>query len=523
MQFISSMYRRAGCLMAATVLAACQANGEPAEPDAGGATTGDAGRDGPVVETDRGPVRGTQGDLVDVWKGIPYAKAPVGPLRWAPPVAPERWTDARDASAFGSVCPQLDEDGSVVGDEDCLSLNVWAPADRTGEPMPVILFIHGGSWIEGASESPLYDGGNLAARGPAVVVTINYRLGALGYLALPELAAEQPTHTTGNYGLLDQVAALEWVQRNVAGFGGDPDRVLVWGQSAGAWSVLIHQVSPLSTGLFSRGFAQSGATRVQDLAFAQASGASYADDHGCSTVACLRALPVAAAVDGSIPWGPTIDGHVLTQPIMKTLLEGPRVPVPTIIGTTANEFANMKPNPPVSAVVDEVTYEAAIVQNFGEAGAAAILERYPASAFDSPRAAYIAVLNDGRMTCPNRRIARALAAADAAPTWRYLWKHRDSSGPFRPIGPAHASDLRYWFANFHSSFSPQPDELELADSMVAYVTSFAATGDPNRAGLAVWPAYDETRDPTLILDIVPAAPTDGYRPVWCDVWDSLVQ
>lgn len=523
MEFMRSMDRRARCVMAATILAACQANADPAEPDAGGAGTGDAGRDGPVVETDRGPVRGVHTGSVDVWKGIPYAKAPVGPLRWAPPVAPERWSDARDATAFGSICPQLGDDGSVVGDEDCLSLNVWAPADRGGEPVPVILFIHGGYWIVGASESPVYDGGNLAARGPAVVVTINYRLGALGYLARPELAAEQPSHTTGNYGILDQVAALEWVQRNVAAFGGDPDRVVVWGQSAGAWSVLIHMVSPLSTGLFSRGFAESGATRVQDLALAQASGASYADARGCSTVACLRALPVAAAVDDSIAWGPTIDGHVLTQPIMKTLLEGPRSPVPTIIGTAANEFANMRPDPPIAAVVDEATYQAAIAHVFGEQDAAAILERYPASSFESPRAAYLAALNDGRMTCANRRIARALAAADSAPTWRYVWNHRDSAGPFRPIGPAHASDLRYWFANFNNGFSPQSEELELAGSMGAYVTSFAATGDPNGDGSSEWPAYDETRDATLMLDVVLAAPTDGYRSVWCDFWDSLAR
>jgi para-nitrobenzyl esterase len=363
-----------------------------------------------------------------------------------------------------------------------------------------------------------------------VVVTINYRLGALGFLALPELAAEDPTQpTTGNYGLLDQDAALAWVQANIAAFGGDPARVTLWGQSAGGWSTLIHLASPLARGLFARAFSESGGTAARALSTAESDvGAPYAASLGCgpdagaSVLSCLRAV---AATSAALPaaagysWGPVIDGYVLPEAVTTIFAEGGAAPVPLVIGTTSLEYASagLPVTPTVASVTTEAEYEAAVPEVVGSANAAAVLARYPSSAYASPQAAYIAMLDDWGMFCPTRRVARALAPQ--APVWRYFYSHTDSSGPLAEAGPVHAADLPFWFGTF-PSFTPTSGESALSTAMGSYVARFAASGDPNGASAPAWPPYDGGTDPYLGFSDAPEA-GQGIDSAACDFWDGL--
>jgi para-nitrobenzyl esterase len=486
------------------------------------------GGDPTLAVIDTGELRGVvEGNTVS-FRGIPYATAPIAALRWAPPQAAASWQGVRDASQFGARCLQQGTDGGAVGQEDCLFLNVWVPNPLPPTPLPIIVFVHGGDWIKGAGSLPGYDGAVLAQAGPAMVVTLNYRLGALGYFALQGLAQEQASGTTGNYGLLDQMAALAWVKRNAHSFGGDSSRVLLWGQSAGAWSTFMHLASPLGRDLFSRAFSESGGTYARPLAFALRQGFDFAAQQGCTgtnVLQCMRGLPkealLASPTEGV--WDPVIDGYVLTEPVMTTFQNGNQNPVPLLMGSTSDEFGlpNMSTTPPVSSIVTEQDYESALTTKFGAASLSAILAQYPSSAYASVQAAYLAVNNDALLSCPNRRLARYVVASQPEPVWRYIWTHTDSSGPFAPYGPVHASDLASWFGNFTGGFAPTTDEQALSAQMVGAVTAFAATGNPNGNGTGVaWPQYDGSTDPYLDLD-VPASAAAGYLSAQCDFWDGL--
>src|SRR5579871_262607 len=306
----AAIFAASAATVAATLVTA-STGAAVASPVSGGAN--------PIVRIDDGLVRGASAAGVDSFLGIPYAAPPTGDLRWRPPRPAAGWTGVRDATAFGPSCPQAPSPFAPPGpfSEDCLYLNVYAPASRGGfGGRPVLVWIHGGGLVQDAARD--YDGTKLAADG-VVVVTINYRLGALGFLAHPALAA-RPGGSAGNYGLMDQQAALRWVQRNIARFGGDPDNVTIAGQSAGGLSVLAQMVSPGARGLFQRAIVQSGAFALnqQPLATAEAAGEKFATAVGCpdQTAACLRNVPVSELVAKfgvEIPG--VVDGSVLTQPI----------------------------------------------------------------------------------------------------------------------------------------------------------------------------------------------------------------
>jgi para-nitrobenzyl esterase len=478
------------------------------------------------IDVAQGALQGFRDGDVLRWNGIPFAAPPIGPLRWRPPAPPASWSGVRDAAHYASECTQAPDevmpDGMPVGAEDCLYLNVIAPANVRG-PLPVIVFVHGGAWITGDSSAPLYNAPALPVHGPAIVVTINYRLGALGFLALPPLAAEDPHGSTGDYGLLDQQAALHWVHDNIAVFGGDPSRVLFWGQSAGGFSALMQLASPLAAGLFHAAFSQSGGSGAgRALARAETFGATYATSLGCTgadVLACLRALPAAAAEalpPAPYQWGPVIDGYVLPQSPLAMFAAGTHNHLPLVIGSTKFEFANPKAPafPPISAVVDETSYEAALVKNFGNANLAAMLAHYPASSFATARDAYIAALSDAYMTCPARQIARSLAASQSEPAFRYLYMHTDSAGPRMAQGPAHGADFAYWFDAF-LSFTPDDHEQALAMTMSSDLLQVAATGMP----AASWPRYGAA-DPTLVLDDTILVASDPHGPE-CDFWKPI--
>ncbi|MBX7101502.1 MAG: carboxylesterase family protein [Myxococcaceae bacterium] len=512
--------------------------------DAGAADAGalDAGCTSPPtlevdqVRLDTGVAQGRTLGATRVFKGLPYAAPPLGALRWAPPAPAACWDGVRPATGFGNVCLQRDSTGTPVGSEDCLTLNVWAPATPPTTPLPVLVFVHGGSHVSGSSALRLlgidvYDGQALAERG-AVVVTLNYRLGTLGYLAHPALAAADPRGVSGNYGLLDQLAALGWVQRNIAAFGGDARRVLLFGHSAGAIDTCALLTSPLSEGLFSRAMMLSGHCNAFTKATAEASGLQTAARLGCDggtkVADCLRSRSAAEVTTAAITFGaatedvgyqaPTIDGVVLPQHPGAALVAGRFQHVPLVVSSTEQEFTTLLGNYGTHAVANDVEYRAALAAYFGESLADAVLAHYPSASYPSPTLALVAAMGDSGFVCPSRGVARAASKAQSAAVYRAHFTHVFSSGPLRPYLAGHGLDLYFGFRHLsYQGFTASAGELSLADALSAAWVRFAATGDPNGQGLPTWPRYDAALDDALLLDDVPVM-KNGIRTAECDFW-----
>jgi para-nitrobenzyl esterase len=514
---------------AATTLLTVDNSGAVASPASGGAS--------PIVRVNDGLVRGTAAGTVDEFLGIPYAAPPAGNLRWRPPARPASWEGVRDATQFGPSCPQLPSPFAPPGpfSEDCLYLNVYAPARGSDEGgRPVLVWIHGGGLVQDGARN--YDGTKLAADG-VVVVTINYRLGALGFLAHPALAS-RPGGPAGNYGLMDQQAALRWVQRNIARFGGDPDNVTIAGQSAGGLSVLAQMVSPGARGLFQRAIVQSGtfALNQQPLATAEAAGEAFATAVHCpdQTAACLRNASVSDLVGKfgvEIPG--VVDGSVLTQPIGTALARGQFARVPVINGITHDEellfvaglslTVSQGTNIPLAAPLsDSANYQPDIAQALGvsAARAAAIANEYPLSAYPSPVAAFSLLVSDASFACPALQVDR-WTAARGAPT--YAYQFNDDNAPVNIVGKSlglatHGTELPYLFDQPNA---PHPailnaDQQALAASMRTDWASFAGTGNPSSRALP-WPSFNGTR----VLSLVPLqsqVTTDFATAHHCSFW-----
>ena len=493
-----------------------------------------------TVLTDGGAVMGV--DAGDSWafKGIPYAAPPVDELRFRPPRVHECWDDVRPATQFGKQCLQVGMFGLPVGDEDCLTLNDWAPKNTTTELLPVLFFIHGGGNTQHSSSlkllgTRLYDGQRLAELAGAVVVTINYRLGPFGFLTHPALGAQNPGGGSGNYAILDQIAALQWVQNNAAAFGGDPDRVVLFGQSAGALNTCMLYVSPLSQGLFSAAVMQSGACFADTRAEAEDFGVQYADELGCSDAAdvagCLRdahpwrvALTKAWSFDvagDSGPYRPNVDGWVLNADPVESLRRGASN-VPLVVGTNAEEvklfawlgYGNMT----------RPEYVEYLDSEFGPL-AREVWTRYSVAEYGSPLQAFSALLADRKFVCPARRIARAAAEGNTAEVYRYHFtevpdSNRIFEAIFEAIGPFHAMELFYLFheAKF-PAYNPSTQEVDLAHEMVGYWSRLAANQDPNGPGAVPWPVYDSASD--TFLEFAETIQTgEGIRSAQCDFWDE---
>src|SRR5690348_14819692 len=434
----------------ARLAAACCAALAALTLTAAGATAARAGTatkdDAPVVTTSDGAVRGAAAGTVNEFLGLPYAAPPTGNLRWRAPQPTAAWTGVRDATTFGPSCPQAPSPFAPPGpfSEDCLYLNVYTPAARPGANRPVLVWIHGGGLVQDGARD--YDGTKLAAAG-AVVVTINYRLGALGFLAHPALAS-RPGGAAGNYGLMDQQAALRWVQRNIARFGGDPGNVTIAGESAGGLSVLAQMVSPGARGLFQRAIVQSGtfALNQQPLATAETAGETFATAVGCpdQSAACLRQVPVSdlvAKFGVEIPG--IVDGSVLTQPIGTALARGQFARVPVIngithdeellfvfgLGLTVSQGTNilLAGNP-----VNLANYQANIAQALGVTGAraAAIAAEYPPGAH--PDVAFSLLVSDASFACPALQVDH-WTAARGVPVYGYQFN--DDNAPINIVPP----------------------------------------------------------------------------------------
>jgi para-nitrobenzyl esterase len=470
---------------------------------AGAATAGAAGPS-VVVHTDKGVVRGAVVDGVRAFLGVPYAAPPVGSLRWRPPQPAAAWRGIRDAVAFAPHCAQsVSPFGVASTSEDCLYLNVYTPSSvRPGVPFaPVMVWIHGGALVVGESDD--YNPAALVAQG-VVVVTINYRLGALGFLAHPALTAESPDHASGNFGLLDQQAALRWVQRNARAFGGDPGNVTIFGESAGGLSVDSQLASPLAAGLFRRAIVESGAYLLSPptLAAAEAAGSSFASQAGCTdqTAACLRSLPLETILAHQPGASPTVDGHVLTQSLSSAFASGAFNRVPVIEGSNHDEWrlfvaqAEAASGVPLSAAAYVPTVAATL--GIPIAAATALTAAYPLSAYPSPSIALGAVGTDAIFACNVRRAAGLLS--QHVPTYQYEFNDPNAPQQFFPgvsfpTGAYHAAELQYLFS-FNRGTPPQftPDQIELSQTMIRYWTQFARAGDPNSPSVPAWPRYDLT-------------------------------
>lgn len=482
------------------------------------------------------------GDRGNSWSflGIRFAAAPIGARRWASPDTPTCPAGTVDADAYAPVCPQLDRaSGEPEGDEDCLAVNVFTP--KTAFPSgraAVMVFIHGGGNAIGSAREEvepgrvLYDGSALAAATGNVVVTLQYRLGPLGWLVHPGLDAEATDGRSGNYGLEDLVAALKWVQREISAFGGNRDRVMIFGESAGGLNVCTLLASPAAAGLFHAALIQSGGCVADSRIEALATGATLVENAGCSTapdvVACLRsktpsallaALPPDISVGGAQPpYQPTIDGTSLPAAPLDVIRDGQHNRVPVAVGANADETGQEVP-----LTFGDAQYELFLATTFTNPTLrAAVAALYSAANFGSARKAYIALTSDLKFICPSRTIARALAAAQSEPVYRYFFTEVPDAPGAAPFGAFHGLELLYVFGKLDvRGYVPTPAERALATAMQYYWGGLAAEGAPIATGAPAWTSYDPGRDNHLVLDASALAMGDGVNTVRCDFWAGL--
>ncbi|HEY0301708.1 MAG TPA: carboxylesterase family protein [Rhizomicrobium sp.] len=472
-----------------------------------------------TVAIDTGALTGTSDGAVDIYKAIPYAAPPVGALRWMPPAPPAKWEGARDASGFGPVCPQpargdgiLAMGGGLPQSEDCLSLNVFAPHDA--RKAPVMVWIHGGAHRFGTGAGPLYDGGAFARDG-VVLVTINYRLGLLGYFAHPALTREAAAGAPlGNYGQMDQIAALQWVERNIAAFGGDPDNVTVFGESAGGSSILYLLATPSAKGLFARAIVESGGGWQQptNLAQKESEGADFAAKAGFpnATVEQLRAIPVDKTFDtpNVLGFGPFVDGRLVAETPAEAFADGSAIDVPLVIGSNSFEASLMKPfgiSP--ERITGRLTPAARAL--------------YAADA-SSEQALAEAAFTDSIMGAPAHWVAAK--AAGGAPSWLYHFSYVAAVRRGMTPGAAHGSEIPYVFATgsalaarFGIALTDQDRAMEhLVHSCWA---GFAKTGKPACDGQS-WPAHAPATDQLLEFGDKTGA-VSGFRKAQYDALEAL--
>lgn len=469
-----------------------------------------------IIQLQSGPIRATvEGDM-HIFLGIPYAAPPVGDLRWQPPQKVAAWTEVRDSRDFGPSCPQPRQQTGGKYSEDCLYLNVWTPAKKSGQNLPVMVWIHGGAFNFGSASQAEYDGRNLAKKG-VVVVTINYRLGPLGFLVHPFLSGESKQETSGNYGLLDQIAALGWVQNNIAAFGGNPEKVTIFGQSAGSRSVNLLMISPLAAGLFHRSIAQSGGPIIGSeylnpnfngsVMNVSKMGERLAARLGCDKApdvpAALRAKSaeeIITAADCStgvfdyegLFFAPVFDGRVLPENPLRAFEAGRQHDVPIIVGSTANEG---------TLYLDGVTdlsvekYQSFLKARFaGEIPKA--LDMFPVREATDVASAIDRVLTVGANAEPARLVAQSMERKNI-PAYLYQFTRQPGTKLARKLGVHHGVDLAYIFGNMAKSDGYDGTDLELSGNMMAYWVNFAKTGNPNGEGLPVWPAYKSQSDINL--------------------------
>ena len=508
------------------------------------------------VKTTGGLVKGTTSTdgRIRVFKGIPFAAAPVGELRWKEPRPAPPWDGVRDAAEFGSQCVQ----GQIFGDitfpkpasEDCLNLNIWTPAAAASDRLPVMVWIHGGGFQAGAGREPRHDGEALARKG-VVVVTINYRLGIFGFFSHPELTKESGRNASGNYGMLDQVAALSWVQENIAAFGGNPQNVTIFGESAGSFAVSALMASPLAVGLFHRAIGESGAyfsagngtlalqplatTEQQGAKFAASLGAGLASSPDAGSLAALRAKSGEELLSAALktqPWfSPNVDGYFLREDVYTTFAAGKQAHVPLLAGWNTDEvragvvLAKQKPT--------ASTFTADTHKRFGDQ-ADAILKAYPAATDAEALESAAALASDLFIGHVTWKWIEMHSQTGNAPVYRYSFdrkipvaldaKVNEVAATSRDIGARHAGEIEYVFGTLDSipNVTWESSDRKLSDAIVTYWANFARAGDPNGSGLVTWPRYDAGGGRVQHLDETIRDAADALRPRYLAL-DAYVQ
>jgi para-nitrobenzyl esterase len=462
----------------------------------------------PRVEIETGAIAGKIEGSIRTFLGIPYAAPPVGDLRWKPPAAAAHWTGARKADEFGARCMQ----GPIFSNmsfrdrgasEDCLTLNVWTAAKDATEKLPVMVWIHGGGHQAGASSEPRQDGQFLAKRG-VVVVSMNYRLGVFGYLVLPDLAEESGRNAAGNYGLLDQLAALQWVQRNIAAFGGDPANVTIFGESAGSFSVSAQMASPLARGSFTKAIGESGAaffrigTPSRSLPDREKADAEFAKSAlGTSVLKELRAMPAQKILDATMKTsergfqlGPNVDGYFLPQPVAEIFAAGKQNDVPLLAGWNLDEGGSS-----AGPVTDPQTIErlnSIAKEEFG-AKAAEFLRVYPGTDDAVAKRSLHDFAGDRFIAWATWRWLERASLTGKKPVYRYRFDRSFPSDIKKEgLGAYHSAEIEYVFGTLDakSGVPWRPEDRALSDEMQRYWVNFARAANPNGRELPKWPVYN---------------------------------
>ncbi|MGJ9371754.1 carboxylesterase/lipase family protein [Nesterenkonia sp. CF4.4] len=485
------------------------------------------------VATSEGPVQGVVNDdrTVEIFAGIPYAAPPVGPLRWRAPEPPKVREEVLFAERFSAVPVQPRStfssralsriveaplEGTLLNpyrvSEDSLTLNIWRSTASASGPLPVIVYIPGGGFMTGSGALPLYDGEALASRGDVIMLTINYRLGVLGFMSHPELTEESGDHASGNYGIRDQIAALEWVHENIAAFGGDPDRVTVAGESAGGESVCILGASPLSTGLIHGIIGGSGACmgttgstedgdQYDTQEAAEDAGRRLSELLGGATVEEMRAMPIDrildAAQDLDSHWRPSVDGSVLPTSPIGVYASGRQHDLPILVGSNADEASLALALPPE---VDAEEYRASAHERYGEL-AERFLELYPGDTPEQALESSLEAETDRVMTRGMTLWADTQTQSGDADAYLYFYSHTPPEDGLQRYGAYHGAEVAYAYDNLgadHDADYTEADYL-LRDQMSGYWVAFAREGDPNAAGIPAWPSVGSDPDRVMVF------------------------
>ena len=495
------------------------------------------------VKTESGVIQGVAAASAGVraFRGIPFAAPPIGKLRWKAPQPVKPWKGVRKAAEFGPRCMQAPIYSDMIFrdradkqmSEDCLYLNVWTPAKSAQERLAVMVWFYGGGFQAGSSSEPRYDGENFATKG-IIVVSVNYRLGVFGFLSNPELTKESPEHASGNYGLMDQIAGLRWVQKNIAAFGGDPYKVTIAGESAGSLSVSALMASPPSKALFRGAIGESGAffgrppagSAMQALSETEKTGTKFGEAIGAKDLAALRAktaeeLLAAAQKDPSVRFWPSVDGYVLPKDVITIFAEGKQSHVPLLAGWNAEEaswavvYAKEKPT--------AQTFPEQMQKRFNDR-AAKVLKLYPASSDEEARKSAIDLASDLFIVYITWEWLEQQNKTGQAAVYGYVF---DRTPPVSPdmkvngvspkeLGARHACEIEYVFGALKSQPNPwEPVDFKISDAMASYWANFTKTGDPNGPGLAKWPIYDGA-DPSMMhfgeeIQAAPQAHRERYE------------
>jgi len=499
-----------------------------------------------TVSTMYGQVQGVMNGSVYQFLGIPFAKPPVDSLRWKAPLNPDTWSDILLATGFAPVCPQKkfeqgDTTYTIEGSEDCLYLNIWTPLIGEGNK-PVMVFIHGGGNQQGgASEvnggTQMFFGKNLSERGDVVVVTVQYRLGPLGFLVHPGLDAENTNNVSGNYAVLDQIMALKWIQQNIAGFGGDPDNVMIFGESAGGVNVGNLLTTSLASGLFQRACIQSAAPVINNYQDGEDKGIAYVNKFTTTgidseKIAYMRSLssdsllysetsPLSGGMV-QMNWQPVVDHLIFMDTPVEVFQRGEYNKVPLIIGSNSEEMSLSVPETVFPAMVN-----ALIGISVPEAYQEGAHELYPSgSNTTEARESYVAILTDGQFTANARRTAQCISLNQSEPVWRYFFTHKHTLAQLEKYGSYHGMELFYVFNNWENAtlgtgvlFKPADDSVQQA--MLNYWTNFARTGNPNGGNWTGWPQYQAATDCYMEIKATPDGSHCGLRTEKSDFWDDV--